>query len=389
MTKVFDPILDPGTATDKSALADALDERLVIAFTAASGVQTWTAGTPSGTQGVFVAGLGLYARDDSDTTSSHDGVTVLVSQDGIRFKQSIMLESARVLRSDLDTPPGSPVIGDAYLLLPAPTGAWAGNQNDIAVWTALGWQFITPTVGDIVYVENLDSYYRYTSGAEWLLGLGLTSVSAGSIGFRALQYPAGLVILGVLSTPPVGPTEGDLYLVGIDPTGDWVTHQNEFALWEGGAWTYVVAEEGWRVWDRSTAQLIYFDGSSWINALQTSAVARKSAVFTFGAGITPMTSAEGTEVGTIAFAVSRPANKVKVEGVLHILDAAGEGIAGVFFNEESQAAITIRPGSSQLDVINIIGFITPGDTATNVYKVRTNGTPVRLDLELTEVTPSS
>jgi len=48
-----------------------------------------------------------------------------------------------------NTPPGSPADGDAYLVGASPTGAWASNANDIAIYTTanLGWVFFTPRTG--------------------------------------------------------------------------------------------------------------------------------------------------------------------------------------------------------------------------------------------------
>lgn len=41
-----------------------------------------------------------------------------------------------------NTPPGSPTIGDCYIVGTAPTGAWAGRANRIAVYTTGGWRFL-------------------------------------------------------------------------------------------------------------------------------------------------------------------------------------------------------------------------------------------------------
>ena len=43
--------------------------------------------------------------------------------------------------------PATPAIGDRYIVAPAATGAWAGQDGKIAVWDVEGWVFFTPTVG--------------------------------------------------------------------------------------------------------------------------------------------------------------------------------------------------------------------------------------------------
>lgn len=41
-----------------------------------------------------------------------------------------------------NTPPGSPTAGDCYICGTAPTGAWAGRANKVAIYTSGGWRFV-------------------------------------------------------------------------------------------------------------------------------------------------------------------------------------------------------------------------------------------------------
>lgn len=41
-----------------------------------------------------------------------------------------------------NAPPGGPTEGDAYIVGTAPTGAWSGKANKIAIYTSGGWRFI-------------------------------------------------------------------------------------------------------------------------------------------------------------------------------------------------------------------------------------------------------
>ena len=43
---------------------------------------------------------------------------------------------------DLNAPPGSPTNGDVYIVGPAPTGAWAGKANKIAIYATNAWTFV-------------------------------------------------------------------------------------------------------------------------------------------------------------------------------------------------------------------------------------------------------
>src|SRR5690349_4650996 len=41
-------------------------------------------------------------------------------------------------------PPGSPAEGDAYVVAPSATGAWAGKDGKLAAWLSGAWSFTTP-----------------------------------------------------------------------------------------------------------------------------------------------------------------------------------------------------------------------------------------------------
>lgn len=58
-----------------------------------------------------------------------------------------------VAQFDLNTPPGSPANGQAWKVGAAPSGAWAANADDIAVYSS-GWAFASPTAGMLLWDEN-------------------------------------------------------------------------------------------------------------------------------------------------------------------------------------------------------------------------------------------
>lgn len=382
MTQVFDPLLPNATAIDKGALRAALDGRLIITFETAAGVTTWTAGS---TQAVHVAGVGTFTRDATDVITPHDGISTVVSLDGIRFKKDILLDTVTVLSASLTAPPGGETIGDGYLLLGAPTGDWAGNQNSIAVFTSLGYLFVPPKVGMVVYVTSVDSFYRYKSTAVWELGLGLTAVPQGSIGFRSLEFPAGFTVLARQSTPPGSPVQGEVYIVGTNPTGDWAANTNDIAVRGASAWEFLSPVQGWRAWDRAAATLIFFDGTTWQDAISASHASRTGIVATGGAGVTAMTSGQGSEVVTQVKKVSKATHKIVVNGVLQLTPTGSAAVVGVFFDQETNAKLTFRPIVAVGNVF-IHGEITPGDVDDHTYRFRLlNGTFLRLDAELLEI----
>lgn len=68
--------------------------------------------------------------------------------------------------STLNTPPGSPVKGDRYLVGTVPTGAWVGKASNIAWYDGAAWQFDAPAAGWTVY--NVALAYNLTyGGSTW------------------------------------------------------------------------------------------------------------------------------------------------------------------------------------------------------------------------------
>jgi hypothetical protein len=81
---------------------------------------------------------------------------------------------------DLTSPPGSPSVGDAYIVGSGATGDWSGHDDEIAIYknvydndgnvTGQSWQFYTPNDGWWCYVKDVEGYYYYdsnVSGGPW------------------------------------------------------------------------------------------------------------------------------------------------------------------------------------------------------------------------------
>lgn len=68
-------------------------------------------------------------------------------------------------------------------------------------------------------------------------------------------------IEGELSAPPTTHADGQTWLVGDAPTGEWSGHDGELASLQGGIWTFVLPARGMRVSDLSTGGSLYFDGA--------------------------------------------------------------------------------------------------------------------------------
>ena len=136
----------------------------------------------------------------------------------------------------------------------------AAGAGDTMVATAL----LAGSAGDlIVTTETLanGSWATATLQGGVTLPIALTEGGHGGItataGRTNLEVPQIWAIESIESTPPGGPSDGEDYLVGDAPTGDFATHENEMARRQSGAWNFVVVPAGELAVDKATGE-IYF-----------------------------------------------------------------------------------------------------------------------------------
>lgn len=65
-----------------------------------------------------------------------------------------------------NTPPGSPVNGQAWLVIATASGAWVGQEGKIAFYYN-GWNFRSPKAGWTAWDKNLLQHMTY-DGTTWL-----------------------------------------------------------------------------------------------------------------------------------------------------------------------------------------------------------------------------
>ena len=94
-----------------------------------------------------------------------------------------------------DTPPPTPVPGQAWVVGPAPTGEWAGHADALAGWTAGGWRFVAPREGLAVW-SAADGAVARRRNAAWEVGvLAGRVVTIGGVDVVGAQRP-GIVAPG-------------------------------------------------------------------------------------------------------------------------------------------------------------------------------------------------
>lgn len=68
---------------------------------------------------------------------------------------------------------------------------------------------------------------------------------------------------GPAADPPIGPTEGQCWIVGTAPTGAWVGQENAIALWTANGWRFAAASNGMKVTKLADGTQLRFDGDTW------------------------------------------------------------------------------------------------------------------------------
>jgi len=72
-----------------------------------------------------------------------------------------------VLDKDLNTPPGSPVEGDRYIVAASATSAWTGQEGKIAEYNGSVWKFTAPNEGFACWIEDENKIYAF-NGSTWV-----------------------------------------------------------------------------------------------------------------------------------------------------------------------------------------------------------------------------
>ncbi len=117
--------------------------------------------------------------NDGDATNK-SYVDALIN--GLDWQESVISKSVAI-------PPGSPTLGDRYIIPVGATGVWSTHINKITEWNGSSWNYIIPNEGYASLVEDLDKQYNY-NGSAWVLFGSLVNHSSlvGLTNDEHLQY---------------------------------------------------------------------------------------------------------------------------------------------------------------------------------------------------------
>lgn len=72
------------------------------------------------------------------------------------------------------------------------------------------------------------------------------------------------VVISIEENPELlSPTEGQAWLIGNSPAGEWINHSNQIAGWTVGGWRFVNPSEHMRIFLENEQELVVFRSGTW------------------------------------------------------------------------------------------------------------------------------
>ena len=120
---------------------------------------------------------------DSQTLSISNDTLTISGGNSVILPVYVQADSSTIFSYDVlnsqNAPPGSPAIGDTYLVGNSPSGAWAGHAKDIAEWNGSAWVFTDGLQGDFLYNATNALTYIFRSG-NWVQTTGIPALNNGN-----------------------------------------------------------------------------------------------------------------------------------------------------------------------------------------------------------------
>lgn len=89
-------------------------------------------------------------------------------------------------------PPVEPEEGESWIVADDATGAWAGQSDSLATWTAGGWRFTAPVAGMAAW-DRAAGHWRHWSDTAWVAGWPVAALTIGGeqvVGPRQPDIPS-------------------------------------------------------------------------------------------------------------------------------------------------------------------------------------------------------
>lgn len=105
----------------------------------------------------------LWTLGESGWNTGMDANLLKIAQAGVHLS---------VIDRGLTVAPGSPTLGDTYIVGPAATGDWSTHDDDVAIYDGAAWVYYTPRLGWLLYIEDESVLSIFKAGA-WSAGVAI------------------------------------------------------------------------------------------------------------------------------------------------------------------------------------------------------------------------
>jgi hypothetical protein len=293
-----------------------------------------------------------FQYDSTDSTTIADGVTCLVTAGGKRYKAASVAPPYSVLTRATVAEPGSPAVGDTYLIPTAATGAdWAGKDGQIGTYTARGWVFVTMPIGCSIYVKDENAFYYRAASGTWTAGVGSIAIGAGGVNITNMLGAKASFVVKVenqtTNAPPASPVTPTAYVIGPSPTGAWSGLAGQLAIClAAGTFTIIAPVAGDQVYDKARNTLFQYNGTTWVSAVGA-IVGTAYNQFTSSTGLSgsysastsvPQTSG-GDALMNISYTMKSTTNRLRIRFSGMVSTSAAAVITAAFFLNSNSNAI--------------------------------------------------
>lgn len=337
----------------------------------------------------------IWHRDPDDSTTDHDELTCIVTLDGSRYKTNDVRFPESVLSRTITEPPISGVeYGDTFLVPEGGTEDWAGKDGYRAMFTARGWKFRPPSVGELVYVADpVDlGFIHVNDQGEWEDGVGPRNLIDGSVLPRHLLIRSWQVENQTTTAPPSEGPAGEQYIVGPAATGAWAGHDKKIA-WRpatGAAFVITTPFVGEVVFDKNLNIPIRWNGTAWESAAgaiifhdykfengTTGFTLSGSGFYTYSPTTAPTTSNQHViESLQFTHTAKRVGAKIIVTYIADVVVSAGAPVAtGLWIDAQSASVRWTRGGPGAGAQFsdhqqNFVAVIEATDTLSHTYRIK-------------------
>lgn len=284
-----------------------------------------------------------------------------------------------VIDKDLTAPPGSPSAGDRYIVAATATGAWVGQEDNIAEWNGSSWDFTSVNEGMATWVEDEDLVYVF-NGTSWVKMSSvynhndLSGLQGGTTSEYYHMTSAEDTWLGTVSSEVAAANVVDKTAAEAI-SGNWTfTGTNNISGGDLILPNAVMGSpvEGSTYWDGTSDTLYVYDGSAYVNVSSagtassvvtqytagTGGIAQFDAVYISSADTVLKADATATStakiIGFAPLAITATSDgSIQEDGVLAgVLSGATAG--DVYFLSETAGQIsTTRPTASGSMVVKV------------------------------------